>query len=33
MTHLFSITVRPYDVIGCLSDVLPTSIAAHRGAK
>ena len=34
MTHLFSGTVRPYDVIGsCLSDLLPTSVAARRGAK
>ena len=33
MTHLFFITVRPYDVIGCLSGVLPTCVAAHRCAK
>jgi hypothetical protein len=34
MTHLLSSALRLYDVIGsCLSDLLPTSIAARRGAK
>jgi len=34
MTHPFSDAARLYDVISsCLSDLLPTSIAARRGAK